>query len=212
MRTKIIFLLLLVATLSIRAQRYPERNIFIPEHDFRFGVGYKPFEAANITFGDPMDYMIPNFFETKDYYSGARYTSNSWFFEYIYQANKMIGIGLTANYLGYYNDYLDATTNNIIGGNQTHHYSVYPTLRFTFVKTKDISLYSALGFGGRMVYTYNTLKGVSSNGFRTSIGGQITLLGMTVGKNLYCFSDILTLGTQGMFNVGLGYRFTSSIK
>jgi hypothetical protein len=44
---------------------------------------------------------------------------------------------------------------------------------------------------------------------RNSVGGQFTLFGFTFGKKTYCFTDLSTLGTQGIFTFGVGYRFVS---
>jgi len=211
MKRKIVLLLIIGVAVVVNAQQYTQADkpLFVPEHDFRFGVGAKPFEAANITFG--YDYFYENRidFDTKDYYSGARYTTNSWFFEYIYQVNKWFGIGATANYLGYYNQYYDGATDVSVGHNLTQHFSLYPTIRLTWLKSHTFSVYSAIGLGTRFAFNNDIIYGKTDNhNFRTGIAGQITLLGFTVGRNVYGFTDLLTLGSQGMLNVGLGYRLT----
>jgi len=211
MRKQIILLLIICLAVAANAQQYlpQDKPIFIPEHDFRIGIGAKPFEAANITFGDGYESLyVSNYFDTKTYYSGARYTSNSLFFEYIYQVNKWFGIGGSAVYLAYFNQYYDGKTDQYIGENMTEHFSLYPTVRFTWYRTPKFSAYSAFGVGQRLVFSRDRVNDVETLSTRSNISGQITLLGFTVGRNIYGFTDLLTLGSQGMLNVGLGYRFS----
>lgn len=210
MKKEIILVLIICLTVAAGAQQYIPQNkpIFIPEHDFRIGIGAKPFEAANISFGENFDEYYTNYFDAKTYYSGARYTSNSLFFEYIYQVNKWFGIGGSAVYLAYYNQYYDGKTDMDIGKNLTEHVSLYPTVRFTWCKTPKFGVYSAFGIGQRLVFEKDRVNGVETRSTRNGIAGQITLLGFTVGRNIYGFTDLLTLGSQGMLNIGVGYRFS----
>jgi len=211
MRKQIILLLIICLAVAANAQQYApqDKPIFIPEHDFRIGIGAKPFEAANITFGENFDEIYSSsYFDSKTYYSGARYTSNSLFFEYIYQVNKWFGVGGSAVYLAYFNQYYDGKTDQYIGENMTEHVSVYPTVRFTWYRTPKFGAYSAFGVGQRLVFSRDRVNDVETRSTRNNISGQITLLGFTVGRNIYGFTDLLTLGSQGMLNVGLGYRFS----
>lgn len=193
----------------LNAQQYPsQRNPFTPEHDFRIGFGNKPFEAANITFMEDFDLVRPSIFDPKDFYSGARYTTNSFFLEYIYQANSWFGVGVTANYLAYFNNYYDGITDLNVGVNLVQHISLYPTIRFTWLNHNSFRAYSSFGVGQRIVFEHDVVHSIPTNEVRSSIAGQITLLGFTFGKHLYGFTDLLTLGSQGMLNVGLGYRIS----
>jgi hypothetical protein len=201
----------------INAQKWiiPERPRFVPYHDYRFGIGYKPFEAAvalenfrNWAMTD--DKLID--FDTKNYYAGARYTTNALFAEYMYQANKCVGIGATITYFAYFNNYYDVTTDAIIGYNLTQHVSLYPTLRFSWINNPNFSMYSSFGLGSRLVYESSRTNTNNSGLFRANIAGQITLFGFTFGKNIYCFTDFCTLGTQGMLTGGIGYRIVSHRK
>src|SRR5665647_2214166 len=127
------------------------RNNFTPYTDIRIGIGYKPFEAANAleNFSNwGMDSWIenPNLidFNTKDYYSGARYTTNALFCEYIYQANKWFGLGGTFTYFSYFNTYYDTMTDASVGFNSVHHFSIYPTVRFTWLNLRGFTMYLSL--------------------------------------------------------------------
>jgi hypothetical protein len=73
-------------------------------------------------------------------------------------------------------------------------------------------MYSAFGIGPRQVLEINKINSVTTTSFRSSFGCQITLLGFTIGKDLYCFSDFVTIGTQGILTGGLGYRFSKRSK
>lgn len=214
---KITFLVLFfTVTGLITAQKRTtaEHLKFIPYHDIRIGIGYKPFEAAAVLrsisnwgmdpFYVPMDIID---FNVKDYYQGARYTTNALFCEYIYQTNKWFGIGATFTYFSYYSTYFDEQTDVSVGFNSVQHFSFYPTLRFTWLNRKSFSMYSAFGIGHRLVFESDKIRSVEKNSVRNGIAGQITLLGFTVGKNIYGFTDLSTLGTQGLMTIGIGYRF-----
>jgi hypothetical protein len=73
-------------------------------------------------------------------------------------------------------------------------------------------MYSAFGLGQRIVYEYDNIGLSRIQKFRNSVGGQFTLFGFTFGKKTYCFTDLSTLGTQGIFTFGVGYRIISSRK
>jgi len=217
MKKKLFLFLFIGLFCKTNAQRWiiPERSRFVPEHDFRFGIGYKPFEAATIRpFGDwRMDPLYENRnlidFDTKNYYSGARYTTNALFVEYIYQANRWFGIGASCTYFAYFNNYYDTSSDAYVGRNIAQHFSLYPTVRLSWINNPGFSMYSAFGFGGRLVLETDRLRSASSTSLRNNIAGQITLLGLTVGKKVYAFTDLSTLGTQGLLTVGIGYRLVS---
>ncbi|MFT3754325.1 MAG: hypothetical protein QM800_16095 [Paludibacter sp.] len=154
------------------------------------------------------DFFETSYFDAKDYYSGARYTTNSWFVEYIYQANSWFGVGATANYLAYYNKYYDAVTDRCVGGNVREHFSLYPNVRFTWLRRDAFTAYSTFGIGPRLIHERNVTDKFDNSGGELSIAGQITFFGFTFGDRIYGFTDLLTLGSQGMLNVGIGYRLT----
>jgi len=219
MKRVTVFILFLTSIGFIQAQRWTapgNRNTFTPYNDIRIGIGYKPFEAA-YAFGNfslfEMDPWVenPNLIDldTKDYYSGARYTTNALFCEYIYQANKWFGLGGTFTYFSYFNSYFDAMTDASVGFNSVHHFSIYPTVRLTWLNLRGFSMYSSFGIGQRLVLQSDELRYNRTSSGRIGIAGQFTLLGLTIGKNTYCFSDLSTLGTQGIITVGIGYRVVS---
>ncbi|HEY6914630.1 MAG TPA: hypothetical protein VI413_08140 [Paludibacter sp.] len=209
-RKIILFLLLSVGVFAVAQQFYPTPSQrFMPEHDFLFGVGGKPFEAADIKYFEFYNLQETSYFDAKDYYSGARYTTNSWFVQYIYQANSWFGVGATANYLAYYNKYYDGVTDRCIGGNVRKHFSVYPTVRLTWLRRGKLTTYSSFGIGQRLIFERDNVTDQFDKSSRESgIAGQITFLGFTFGDRMYGFTDLLTLGSQGMLNFGIGYRLT----
>jgi len=194
----------------------PVRPQVAPEHDIRFGIGYKPIEAAAITFFDD-DWWFDEErkfidFDANDYYSGARYTTNALFGEYIYQANKWFGVGATLTYFAYFNGYYDVQSDARIGMNIAQHISIYPTVRLTWVNNPGFRIYSSFGLRTRIVSETNRLNSDRTNELRNSISGQMTVFGITVGKRIYGFSDLSTIGTQGFLNVGIGCRFNKTHK
>ncbi len=215
MRIKALLSLLIIVFGFTNAQdtgiSHPKK--FNPYHDFRIGIGVKPFEAAyaveNFFYMDiePYfeDYKLIDF-DTKLYNVGARYTTNALFIEYIHQKNKWFGIGGTLTYFSYFNNYYDVDTNNKIGKNTASHLSIYPTMRFSWINKTYFSMYSSLGLGLRMISETDKLNANYSNNFRLSIAGQNTIIGLTFGNTIYGFTDISTFGTQGIMTIGVGYR------
>ena len=151
-------------------------------------------------------------FDVPDYYRGTRYTTNALFGEYSYQANKWIGLGVTAVYFSYYSKYHDEQTDLQVGFNQISHLSVYPTLRYTWLKKTSYSLYSSFGMGLRTVIEYDDLRYNTTINGKIKLAAQFTLLGFTIGKDVFCFSDLSTVGTQGIITIGLGYRLQKAVQ
>jgi hypothetical protein len=212
--TFLISFLSLVGFIYAQTWNPPQPPKFESYHDIRIGIGYKPFEGSKFTFGDawyPYHETVIDF-DTKDYYNGARYTTNAFFWEYIYQANKWFGVGATLTYFAYFNNYYDAETNTNIGANLTHHLSLYPTLRLTWINNPGFGMYSAFGIGTRYVFENDRLRSTDKSVFSNGIACQVTLLGFTIGKNMYVFTDFCTIGTQGMLTGGIGYRIVSHHK
>jgi len=218
-------IIVLIVTLSVAlpsvCQHWilPVKHRYVPEHDFRIGFGVKPFESDKVLESlnnwTDIDDLCRNEiidFDARDYYRGARYTSNSLFLEYIYQANKWFGVGATFNYLAYFNRYYDNQTNASVGMNLIQHVSIYPTLHFTWVNRPGFRMYSSVGIGRRLVYERDKTPMGLSTSLHDGIAGQMTLLGLTVGRKVYVFTDLCTVGSQGLLNVGIGYRMKSHRK
>lgn len=188
----------------------PKTAIF-PAHEWRMGIGYKPFESA-FFWNNFLKWDVPDLrygmidFDVPDYYRGARFTTHALQTEYTYQANKWLGVGVTGVYFSYFNQYLNEQTEQQVGKNVVSHFSLYPTLRYTWLNRPSFSLYSSFGLGARFVNEHDNLKGEESNSQRFSIAGQFTLIGFTIGKQFYVYSDLSTLGTQGFTTIGIGYR------
>lgn len=114
--------------------------------------------------------------------------------------SKRIDLGIGVSYERYWQNF-----------KMTHYdktyLSVMPILRYNWRKGSMVHLYSsvALGYyttrhnGDRPVY-----EEFDENGF----AGQITLLGMSIGKRIYWFGE-LGGGAFGYFNTGIGFRFNN---
>jgi len=216
----VLFVILSFALPSV-AQHWilPFKHRYVPEHDFRIGFGIKPFETDEVfeslrNWNDIDDVYSNEIidFDARDYSRGARYTTNSVFLEYIYQTNKWFGVGATVNYVAYFNRYYDNQTKSSVGMNLIQHVSIYPTVRFTWVNIPGFRMYSSLGLGHRLVYERDRIPTGFSTSWHSGIAGQMTLLGLTVGRKVYIFTDLCTVGSQGLLNVGIGYRMRNHRK
>lgn len=219
MKKNIVLAFLFFAIIDVNSQEWiePEKSKFTPINDIRIGIGWKPFEAAvalenirNWNYSDWDGVLID--FELKDYYKGARYTTNAIFAEYISQKDKTFGFGATIVYFSYFNKYFDQKTDLQIGNNIASHFSIFPTMRFSWLNNPKFSIYTAFGLGPRIVFQTDILRDIRYDTIRYNIAGQFTLLGLTFGEKIYCFTDLSTLGSQGFMTFGIGYRFINTHK
>lgn len=180
-------------------------------NELRFGLGYKAFEADKLhLFGvmyngykqiSPLHIDFSN-----SYYQGPRYTTGAFFCEFSHILSSKFSIGATVTYFSYYSNYLSNSSNQTIGTNTISHFSIYPTIRMNYINKEYFKLYSSISFGPRFVYSVDKINNTNSSSTRSDIAGQVTLLGVSVGKTRYWFADICTLGTQGIFTTGIGIR------
>lgn len=76
--------------------------------------------------------------------------------------------------------------------------SIMPTMCFTYLNKKNVSLYSALSLGYWLFGEFPYISFVAFNA---------TLIGTTFGgKRLYGLAE-LNVGTKGLVEIGIGYRF-----
>ena len=213
-KRKIIIAFVILSFTAVKAQ--DSTNVihkFKPYHDVRLTLGTQKYELIlplileNL--GEP-DYEMQMFnFHPDTYYNGAVYTTGSLSASYVYQITKKLGLGATMAYCSYYNNYLDAETNEIVGKSVRNHIGVYPKMYNTWFSRPKFSIYSSIGLGVGWVFRNNTVDEERTHKTYWNITGQYTLLGFTIGEKLYATGEILGFGTEGLVKIGVGYRFNS---
>ena len=172
-----------------------------PRHEVQFGVG------------DPVIYNLA--FLDNYYYFDSYY--NDWFKSDDYLTRRILTPALSATYhyrllkwlsVGGYISYSAAFSEgkNIITGKnfayQDHFLAIAPSIRFSFLNRKYVSLYAGLAVG--ITYQFSTDN--DNAGVNYQILGQATAFGISVGKKWFGFTEV-GFGNKGIVTAGFGYRF-----
>lgn len=150
-------------------------------HELRIGWGDQMFETLVWReVGYPVG--IPSTYQGI-YQENFRYTQH-WFAEYMYNVNYWYGIGMLFDYSGVLWDNVtrngEGKVMNTVDNRCFHNISIMPVIRFSYMHTEYISLYSALGIGLNL----NTGTEIDYKGRTTALAPvmNISLLGLRVGK------------------------------
>ncbi len=203
MKKLLLLFLLSAMPAGVFAQEEPAavrvRRPFTPQHELRLTAGAYPILPS---MGD-WEGCADGIFRDRTH-RGPVYTSGTWSLSYDYRFKKWFDLGLTLSYYGEYSRSYSNRDSSPVGHNRAHALTVMPAVRFTWVHTDWVRMYSTLGLGA-------TLSGGrfdhNSEPFRDGvIAFQLTPVGIAVGRSLFGFAE-LGLGAQGVFMMGIGYKF-----
>jgi hypothetical protein len=82
-------------------------------------------------------------------------------------------------------------------------------MRFAWFNREWVRMYSSIGLGvGMMIsHPYDTNGGEAAEPYiEWGPSIQLTGFGISVGKRLFWFSEVQTIGTLGVFTMGIGFR------
>lgn len=186
-------------------------------HAIRIGWGDQLFESLMWREMPPFDVYPPNYHQT--YGENYCYTQH-WFLEYQYRTNYWFSLGAMVDYSGVMwekvvrdgiGTELDRIESNF------HNIAMLATLRFTYLHTKLVSMYSGLGMGvlvntgSEIDYRQRTTAWAPAFNF--------TLLGLSVGNErwfgsieyggMYSFMNAneIYLCKSRMFTASIGVKF-----
>lgn len=175
-------------------------------HEFRAGVGYGTAPLA------PMHQNEMKLSERKIGAQGATYSVY-----YGCRIIKGLKVTLTASYVQFSTRRYDATSVTIddyIGIDHFHHFRVTPAVHYEWYNRGIVTMYSDIGCTFDFAYRDSNIKGQKSwawdypnGGGSMAIRPNVTPFGITVGKKLFGFAEVFSLGPRGLFNAGIGYRF-----
>ena len=191
-KTVVPVILLLLTASTASAQE------FVPQHELRLSVGCVPINH--------------DYFTTYDFIGnpllrhGATYTAGLWSLSYGYRFNKWFDLSVAVSYYGEYSAVYSNLDNSKIHPDNMHAISILPVARFTWLNRKWVRMYSSLALGA-----YIEVEQGARTYTERYVGGQLTPVGITVGKSLFGFAEI-GIGTQGLATIGLGYRFNDKKK
>lgn len=166
---------------------------FSPQHEFRLSAGWQP-----LTYDYWTDYDR-NFNPLTRH--GAVYTSGVWSLSYGYRFNKWFDLGVLFSYYGQYSAIYSNVDNRKLHPDTKHNISILPVARFTWLNRPLVRMYSSVALGALI-----EVEEWSHRSTEAYVGGQLVLIGVSVGKSLFGFAE-LGAGTQGIATIGIGYRF-----
>lgn len=140
--------------------------------------------------------------------------------EYYYRFTPLISAGGVFTLIDRRKDIVDNKTK--VGDYTERYYAAMPAIKFSWARGEFITLFSKLALGPclhnktdkiymqaqRFGNTVSPVYDVTEEHCSSHLGllGQITLLGIEIGSRLKVFGE-LGIGAQGVYNVGLRYKF-----
>ena len=216
---KRIFLIITLVSLglSLSAQEdTPSWKETLQRHDIQIGIGdpILPAIASGhyiIFRGCYTDYdrTAANWF-SPDTYKGI-YSTPNISIGYKYRLAKWFWLGATVSYTGMYDVNYDRVTNEKLSTQSDHIITIMPSVRFSWLNKKYVTLYSGLSLG----YALDLYQRKSATDPYTECshgaGFQLTAVGVHVGRKWYGFTEV-GIGFQGFIQAGFGYNFNSKKK
>lgn len=193
MKKQLVFSVVLGALLSVMTISTASAQEFVPQHELRLSVGCVPINYNYFMKYDCIGNPLLR--------HGAVYTAGVWSLSYGYRFNKWFDLSVAVSYYGEYSAVYSNIDNSKLHPDNMHAISILPVARFTWLNRKWVRMYSSLALGALIEVEQGSRT--YTEGY---VGGQLTPIGITVGRSLFGFAEI-GLGTQGLATIGLGYRF-----
>lgn len=178
-RIGLILIVLLFTTSGAWAETQLNRSMH--PHDLRIGVGDMLFETLIWHNGQHPNYSgaEPGTYQERQ---RCRWTPHLMV-GYTYRVNRWLGVGLQADFQHtawedrYYNN-----TNVLVDKQQQYFYnlSILPTVRFTYLHAKHVSLYSSISIG--LNINGGSETNVRGQNTVCAVGIDAAVLGMNIGK------------------------------
>ncbi|HIZ86219.1 MAG TPA: hypothetical protein IAC04_06985 [Candidatus Coprenecus stercoravium] len=131
-------------------------------------------------------------------YGGDGYLTGAVGLTYTYRFRKWFELSGVLTYSGYCRDFFDKYTDKFAYRYTDTQISLMPYVRFVWVHTNLVRLYSGLGLGISMEF--------DGDDYQLLPAFAVTPVGITVGTYIYGIAE-LSLGNTGLFSIGLGYKF-----
>ena len=213
---KKLFLLLTITLLafSLHAQEEPSWKETMPRHDLQFGIGDPAllFVAdGNIGWGCRWDDQSADDWFTNDTYNALTLAIPTLNFEYRYRLAKWFWLGAAFSYTTILDHWNDCVTGDPVARTSRHFITLMPSVRFSWLNKKYITLYSGLSMGCTIAPGSDYYQNRNRIYKTTDVyfAGQLTCVGIQGGKNWYGFAET-GIGTQGFIKVGFGYKFNKN--
>ena len=226
----------LILLLGVAATARAQRHEIGPRHELRASFGIMP--SANNIYGafvnsyehdnrllnqrldniNNMPYISPSedskfidglYYDALKYYDSESVKMPSLGLSYTYRAKRWCEVGVAVAYTGTFNRRYSAMDNHPVGRCKEHFLVVLPTVRFVWVRTDMVRLYSTFSMGvigswmrSNYEYAEPTTAGSSE------IGVEVIPFGISVGRHVFGFAE-LGYSERGWLNIGVGFRINS---
>ncbi len=204
----IIMLILISSVAYVQAQDEIEQDwrLELPRHEVGLGIG-DPFMALLYRPGDYSYDSSPHetWFNDRNYYHGPVYTTCPISFHYLYRVAKFLWLGGTFSYCGVYAKRYEMCDRAQIGWMNEHYLTLMPTIRFSYLNKKYVTLYSGVSTGCVLGIVSPTKLSARPD-VQCYFAGQLTAFGVSTGNKWYGFTEI-GIGYNGFVRAGFGYRF-----
>lgn len=157
------------------------------------------------------DISIPENWFTKDCYVDRYGMVPPITLSYRYRLAKWFWIGGSVSYYGVYHTYRDRFSNEVVARTNMNLINISPTLHFSWLNRKYVSLYSGLSGGYSYYFSkiYSTQEEKILPLAQSYWNFQVTAIGIKAGKKWFGFAEA-GIGTQSFITAGFGYRFNEN--
>lgn len=186
-------------------------------HDIQIGIG-DPIFAGLLTNSEKIlryiknddPFYSPDSWFKQDVFRDYSYTTGAISAGYSYRLAKWLWVGGTVGYAGFHTNYTDRVTRKKAGADHTNFFMIMPSVRFSWINTRIVTLYSGLSLGYALatIRSYNDISGKTDSRIEHHAAFQITAVGVHVGTKWYGFTEI-GVGTQGIISAGFGCQLKS---
>jgi hypothetical protein len=196
------FLALLIAgllgnTLAAQAQDEPQPKEWFNDISVSYSAGSIYYFTGNINHNDYPDNFYTNDLDPRG--------MGAFALSYHRKLNRIVAIGFNASYLNLYHDasdYEDPANSQKYYDNL---FNMLASVRFMYVTKPVITMYSGVCIGLSLDFGTTTFNGITYTDKKLYPAGQITLMGIRVGKAFGGFAEF-GIGTLGIITAGLSYR------
>jgi hypothetical protein len=206
MKRIILFLGILCSFLEAQAQQEPAStpSPTFPRHSLQIGIGDPTLIRLMYInrSGCPYYHLIDNDWFSPDTYRGKKTTLFPISLSYSYSLKKWLALGGMTTYNCYFYSEYERSTRKVVGQFEKHFFAFMPTIHFTWLNKKIISLYSGGALGVAFLYTYSRGEHL----WEVAPAFQLTFIGIRVGKTWYGFGEY-GVGVKGFLATGVGYKF-----
>lgn len=192
-----------IADISARSKK---DFVFWQGSELRLSWGAMPLDYVNLNYEESYHAYfynsIASHIANTRYYGGDGYLSGAVNLTYTYRFRKWFELSGVLTYSGYFRNYYDKYTDALAFRGSDNQISIMPYVRFVWVHTNLVRLYSGAGLG--VSFVAGSWNGQRS--LEVLPAFALTPIGITVGTYVYGLAEV-SIGNTGMITLGIGYKF-----